>query len=546
MGSLIEIITKIIPEEWCNRIKKFVKTHPILSIAATVGIGILFLWGASFFSPNEDSASRTQNVDIRTQGGDTFNIQADGSTVVTGSGNHIEDIEHQENYYTNFSEWHTLCNQINDKEELLQFKEDSAERLRLSTELNELTKKKEQLEKDICRIAETINSVDIDTERFRKAKAFFNEGKLREADEILNAESLEHDLSRLEEEERRGEQVAENARKKKEQLANEYRIKAQLRIISYDRPNRIEEACGFFEKALRASKAPEILFVYALFLVEHNHHLKKAVSLYEETLGYCRELASENPEKFLPDVAGTLNNLANLQSDLQETPSARASYEEALRYYRELASANPEKFLPDVAGTLNNLANLQSDLQETPSARASYEEALKIRRELASANPEKFLPDVATTLNNLANLQSDLQDYPSARASYEEALRYYRELASTNPEKFLPYVAGTLNNLANLQSDLQDYPSARASYEEALKIRRELASANPEKFLPDVATTLINMGIFYLEGLSNREKSIAAAREAIEILTPIQHIRPAYKKWIDMSRLILEKNGVEE
>jgi len=38
--------------------------------------------------------------------------------------------------------------------------------------------------------------------------------------------------------------------------------------------------------------------------------------------------------------------------------AAEEAYQEALSIRRELAKANPEAYLPDVARTLNNLANL--------------------------------------------------------------------------------------------------------------------------------------------------------------------------------------------
>jgi tetratricopeptide (TPR) repeat protein len=54
----------------------------------------------------------------------------------------------------------------------------------------------------------------------------------------------------------------------------------------------------------------------------------------------------------------TLNNLAILYSGTQRIQKAEGAYEEALAAYRNLAEANPDAYLPNVAMTLNNLANL--------------------------------------------------------------------------------------------------------------------------------------------------------------------------------------------
>jgi tetratricopeptide (TPR) repeat protein len=51
-----------------------------------------------------------------------------------------------------------------------------------------------------------------------------------------------------------------------------------------------------------------------------------------------------------------------------------------------------------VAGTLNNLGNLQANRNDPEAAMKSYTEALEIRKELASKNPQTYLPDVAITL----------------------------------------------------------------------------------------------------------------------------------------------------
>ena len=81
---------------------------------------------------------------------------------------------------------------------------------------------------------------------------------------------------------------------------------------------------------------------------------------------------------------------------------ALAEYQEALQIRRELAVENPRSFLPDVAVTLNNLANLHKNKNERLIAEQEYQEALQIRRELAVENPRSFLPDVAMTLINLS------------------------------------------------------------------------------------------------------------------------------------------------
>jgi tetratricopeptide (TPR) repeat protein len=93
-----------------------------------------------------------------------------------------------------------------------------------------------------------------------------------------------------------------------------------------------------------------------------------------------------------------------------------------LEIRRNLAEASPEVFLPDVADTLNNLANLHSAQNAFGPALAAYEEALQIRLSLAAASPEAFLPVLTETLNNLSIYYlEDVPDRTKSVAYAEEA-----------------------------------------------------------------------------------------------------------------------------
>jgi tetratricopeptide (TPR) repeat protein/tetrahydromethanopterin S-methyltransferase subunit G len=416
-----------------------------------------------------------------------------------------------------------------------------------AAELETLEKRLDDLKEDVFRLYEIFTKIEINTERLVKAKAYFEQGQFREADAILNAEAMTQDLARVIE---RDEQLDQDYAQQKAdiaqhrtQLADEFLIKARLQALTYDQSDWFERACAYFETALKAARNLTTLFEYALFLQNHNC-FDQAQPLYHELLESSRGLAAENPRTYLPDVAMTLNNLANLQSDQNDFERALASYEEALQIRRGLAAENPRTYLPYVATTLNNLAVLQSDQNDFERALASYEEALQIRRGLAAENPRTYLPYVATTLNNLAVLQSDQNDFERALASYEEALQMYRGLAAENPRTYLPYVATTLNNLAVLQSAQNDFERALASYEEALQIRRGLAAENPRTYLPYVAGTLINVSIFYLQAKPNAERAIALATEVLEIAQDFQHV-PRVMRDAAKAVQVLQANGVD-
>jgi tetratricopeptide (TPR) repeat protein len=103
-----------------------------------------------------------------------------------------------------------------------------------------------------------------------------------------------------------------------------------------------------------------------------------------------------------------------------------------LRIYRDLAEENPSTYLPNVAGTLNNLALLHSDKNELTLAQGEYEEALRIYRDLAEENPSTYLPDVAMTLLNLSifYLQAKSEKEKSTALANEtiEIARHFQQL----------------------------------------------------------------------------------------------------------------------
>jgi tetratricopeptide (TPR) repeat protein len=116
----------------------------------------------------------------------------------------------------------------------------------------------------------------------------------------------------------------------------------------------------------------------------------------------------------------SLNNQANLRSEVGDRAGALAAIDEAVSHYRQLAEANPAAFLPDLAMSLNNQANRRSEVGDRAGALAAIDEAVSLRRQLAEANPAAFLPNLAGSLNNQANLRSEVGDRNGALAAFAD------------------------------------------------------------------------------------------------------------------------------
>ncbi|WP_072294217.1 tetratricopeptide repeat protein [Nitrosovibrio sp. Nv17] len=456
--------------------------------------------------------------------------------------------------------------------------------LRLDAQRSEVRKKLDDLKHEVMRLAETFTRIPLNTERLRVARQHFEAGRYPEARTILDAGEMGSELDALLDRKRMLQARQEENEARLADKANEFLILARLTAVDFTLSDRYGKTLEYFQRSLEAAHTADNTFAYAYFLHEHNQ-FAAALPLYGEALEYYRRLARADPQAYEPYVAATLNNLAGLQKDNNDLAAAAAGYEEALAIYRRLTEANPQVYAPYVAMTLNNLAVLQQAGNDHTAAAAGYEEALAIYRRLAQAHPQAYAPKVATTLNNLANLQKAMNDLAGAAAGYEEALTIRRRLAETHPQAYEPDVAETLNNLALLQQAMNDLAAAAAGYEEALVIRRRLAQAHPQAYAwdvamtlnnlailqqasndfaaaaagyeealaiyrrlaeahpqayePEVVRTLVNLGIFYLEAVPDRERSLACAREALATALPFAESFPAARSYADVALAVV-------
>ncbi len=287
--------------------------------------------------------------------------------------------------------------------ELIELRDyDKGKIVRLNKEIEELNKQEAIYIKQIEELSKT---KIIDEELYNKSLDLFLLGEIDEAISLLDDTRLEADEKKLFD--------------TKKELAERRILKARLLIIKF----QFEQSFKNFEKALEIDNSPENIFEYAKTL-QFLNYFKLSTSKYEEALKIYRELAKENPRTYLPYVATTLNNLANLHSDKNEFPQALEKYEEALKIYRELAKENPRTYLPDVAMTLNNLAVLHSAKNEFPQALEKYEEALKIYRELAKENPNSYEIEYAKSLLMGVDLfnrdKSDLMEAKQILVKYKQ------------------------------------------------------------------------------------------------------------------------------
>lgn len=448
----------------------------------------------------------------------------------------------------------------------------------------EKEKELETFIKEVISLAKYLDTNDIDTQRFKKAKDFFAVGRYKEAGDVLNEKDIYQDIKQTKE--------------KLGDYVQELILKAKITVINKETADWYEQADRLYKNAIDTFESYDSLSAYARFLYDHMQYLQ-AIPFYEkcallasneeekanilsnlgvilyktdclkeaeesfiEAVGIYRELAELNPQIYLSYVVGTLNNLGVLYENTNRSERAMESYLEVLRIYEKLEELNSETNLVNLAQMYNNLGhslkncnlleaaersyknalgidrelaelnplgvvlsltsigNLQLITDRLKEAEESYAEALWIAIKLTESNPHTYLADVAMIFNNLGVLFKDTDRPKKAVKSYTEALGIYRKLAELNPQAYLSYVALTLDNLGGIQV-ITDLPKeAEDNYKEALRIKKKLANSNPQQHLIKYADTALNLAILYINQIPDKAKSIFFAREAENAYAP--------------------------
>ncbi|WP_334973832.1 FxSxx-COOH system tetratricopeptide repeat protein [Nostoc sp.] len=231
-------------------------------------------------------------------------------------------------------------------------------------------------------------------------------------------------------------------------------------------------------------------------LYRYQGRYSKAEPLLQQSLALWQRLLGFNH----PSIGASLNNLANLYRSQGRYSEAEPLYLQALELYHRLLGAEHLS----VATTLNNLAGLYESQGRYSEAEPLFQLALALR--LYQLGEEH--PSVALSLNNLANLYRCQERYSEAEPLLQQALALRRYQLG---EKHLD-VATSLNNLAGLYESQGRYSEAEPLFQQALTLRRyQLGEEHP-----DVAQSLNNLANLYRsKGRYNEAKPML--QQALEL-----------------------------
>ena len=354
------------------------------------------------------------------------------------------------------------------------------------------------------------------SERMKRAIELFNEGKVSEANAVLD------------EAERDADQILNGVRELKavgKQSVDELLVKASYMLADeqYTIEERIEKTHSIYQKALELAtecnyeeeKLYELLSDYCYFLIKYakydeaqdvaircvelserlygENHLDIAASYrmiglvydykgdYDKALEhYFKSLAIR--EKVLgvehSSTAQSYNNIGSVYDD-------KGNYNTALEYYNKALAIRQQVFGEnhlDTAASYNNIGNVYANKGDYDAALENYEKALTIQRQVLGENH----PDTATLYNNIGGVYDDKGDYHKALEYHNKALDIRKQVLGENH----PDTATSYNNIGNVYHHKGDYDTALENYEKSLTIQRQVLGENH----PDTATSYNNIG----------------------------------------------------
>jgi len=210
-----------------------------------------------------------------------------------------------------------------------------------------------------------------------------------------------------------------------------------------------------------------------------------------EAVQLLRAVASAQPEAFQPPLAAALVSLSTVRAGIGDRAAAMAAAREAVAIYRGWVATHAG-VRPQLAGALNNLANLLSD-DGSPDALATGVEATGIFRHLADADPPAFAPQLAQSSSNLGVLRYRAGDVQGAVAADGAAVDAYRLLAATGPVRFGPALASSLINASAHLARRGDLEPAQGLAGEAVELLERFVAGSP-RLRPSLATALVTLG----------------------------------------------------
>ena len=429
----------------------------------------------------------------------------------------------------------------------------------LNTDRDSVAKMEKQFREDVTRLAETFNTININSERLRKAKDLFNEGKIREVQFVMNDKEMTVEGEQLLKEKERLQHRTERTDSLLKIKAQEFLVKAQAKASDYADPLGFDSTAWCYQQSLRYFESPENLMAFADFYRE-NHHYEQAMQLYPKVIAHPKaetwqkadalchlgELyrTTGNLDKALQsytqgheayktlyqkDTASSFykNNLALSYEFLGLANTSLGNLDKALKFYEEFNSLEKELYAayPTNVDFKNKLAISYQLLGKTYTSLGNLDKALSFYKELNNSEKQLYAayPTIVKYKSNLAKSYSELGSTYTSLGNLDKALEFYEKSLEISKELYAAYptnvdykkdVAIYYSHLGSTHTSLGNLDKALGFYEKDLEISKELYAAYPNnvEFKNNLAGSYSELGSTY-KSLGNLDKALGFYEE---------------------------------
>lgn len=456
-------------------------------------------------------------------------------------------------YLNKSAEYNQLNKSLKDLQNVLQWipEDKTRERMKASKDIEQQKKSIEQFKVDVLRLAETLDSIELSTDRLKQAKVYFENGQFKEVVAILDTEDLDKDLKDIEDKERKGKMLLETAQKDRKTVADHWLVIAQSTALIYTDRKRIEKTIKAYEKSINAKEDERNCIKYADFLNGH-HRIKEAKDLYYKGLLHVEDkndiralailsklgileaddkefekslsavenaiaLIVKSPQEKLtglydsfPDILECLVLLNHYLASVANTSIKERLHKQTDQFIKQVDASiltdkkyfgkNRELF----AKVLMNLGRYYMSISDTKSSMLYFNKAIAL---LEAAPESGDVSDILAESYTFSG-QNYLASNPGEAISiFKKALTMYTGLEETNPSRYLLYSGFCQRLLAMAYIRNGDIQNSVSAYSVAIDIYEKYAANEPDTFQYHLAEMYAGLSAAYRQN-NDPENSI--------------------------------------
>ena len=305
------------------------------------------------------------------------------------------------------------------------------------------------------------------SDRMKRAVALFEQGKVSEANAVLD------------EAERDADEILKGIREIKtvgKQSVDELLVKASYMLADEQCTidERVEKTHNIYQKALELAtecdyeekKLYKLLFYYRNFLCKY--------AKYDEALVIAKRCVELSEKLFGGNHLDTVPSYNNIGAIYL----SKGDFDTAIKYFDIVLTIQKQilgEYHSDVATSYNNIGAVHYVKVDYNKALKYYKKALKIRRQVLSVKH----PSIANSYNNIGTTYDSLGCYDTALKYYKKTLKIRQQVLGENHSS----TATSCYNIGIVYAKKSDYNRALVYYKKALGVFEQTLPSNHPKIL---------------------------------------------------------------